>query len=113
MTEAPIPDHKGRLTWNLHTDIFNLIGEGFNLLNYGKTEDFAASLYKACNHVLAYCQDGMNYIMDYDGQNRQALVSSSLGMPLLFANDFQHVYQLTTTTDKVKLSAVSLIANKD
>lgn len=64
------------------------------------------------SHVVAQTEDFNNYLLEYDGQNSHAIVNTAKDLPLLYANNFEHVYQLAPSDDALKLQAVSLVANK-
>ena len=65
-------------------------------------------------HIQAQAADGKVYLIEYDGQNQQALVTSRANTRLFFANNYEHLYQLIDQQDaKTKLSSVSLVAGKN
>jgi hypothetical protein len=89
-----------------------------DLLKYSTTLPFSLAentvvTWVDSSHLVAQDSSGMNYLLEYDGQNRQSLATSALGTPLMYSNDFKHAYQLSNAEDaKSKLNALSLVANQ-
>lgn len=63
-------------------------------------------------HIAVQARDGMNYLMEYDGQNQQALVSSTSGRLLMFSDDYQSLYRLSEADALSNLDVVSMVYKK-
>lgn len=63
-------------------------------------------------HIEAQATDGMNYLMEYDGQNQQALVQSIIGRQLLFSDNYESLYRLSESEALTNLDVVSMVYKK-
>jgi hypothetical protein len=62
------------------------------------------------HHLQVKRDDGMIMLMDYDGTNQQALVTSNVGDKLYFAGNFENTYRFNVESDVTKLQVVPLVA---
>lgn len=60
-------------------------------------------------YLTAQAADGANYLLEYDGQNLQGLLSSKVGAPLALSSNFEWIYRLTENESAVDLQVGSLL----
>ena len=63
-------------------------------------------------HIASQAADGMNHLLEYDGQNQQQLLASRTGLRLYYGEDYQTVYRMIDSGTNVSLEATSLLVTK-
>lgn len=64
-------------------------------------------------HLKTVAEDGTGYLLDFDGQNLQKLVSSSASKDIYFAPDMRSLFRINTKDDLNILEEVDLVTAAD
>lgn len=65
------------------------------------------------HHVQVTSSETQNYIIEYDGQNQQTLVTSKPGTKLFYADNYQHLYRYNQVDTVTSLDTISLVNNRE
>ncbi len=65
------------------------------------------------HHLVSTNPAGMVVMYDYDGANRQALLAVRPETPLLFADNYQHIYRVFDDSGQVNLETASMVVGKE
>lgn len=101
---------------------FLLVQSGRNLITYDCDEfktyaitlpfdlaDGTHPIWLNATHLTVQGTDGANYLLEYDGQNMQALLPSKVGTPLFLSSDLERLYRMVAHDLRVGLEAGSML----
>ncbi len=61
------------------------------------------------HHIQATAENGTSHLLEYDGQNQQALVSTKTGTKIYFSNNYENMYSFLDSEGSLRLNSTRLV----
>lgn len=73
-------------------------------------EEVTTSSFKWMNgaHVMYQTAEGLNYLIEFDGQNKKQMLESNQAMPLFYGSDQKNAYRIISTDTGTRLDRIPL-----